>query len=580
MKLVSFLYSIWELKKIAMRNLLRHKVKTILTSLAIMVSVAVYIFLNSWLGGMAIESRRNIVNFEMGAAKLQTKLYFEKHDEMPSYETFMDWEIYREALSREGYVSAPRFIFNGTMFSHSGSAPILFHGVDPTFEAETMRYVPYVDFGRYVQNGNFEITLGTMAAERLRVGIPTRPLRQELDELISETAANNADAEFIRLLYDVAPTFTDFFSPDIVHVEGNERMILRRNVPQTDLDRYWNLIAATSRNDVRINAIIDIKAVPETIRPHRWEGELLPSLRGQDLALVESAYEYMDYMEAWLLIEEDERQLGLILDAMIRADYSGAVRHVNQVMDVVVVGVINSPAPLPNGNTAYIPLDVLQDESGMMLEGAVTELVIRERGAPDSRLPGASESAAAITAALERGLQSMGLELPEYLAVHTWIDYMADYLGYEAVQTGAPQVLAFLLFILSFLGISNTILMAILERTKETGMMRAMGMTDRQMIMTYMLEAGFLGFIGSVLGMILGCIINAPAVNPGIDFSAMADLLDGAIGFRTTGVFRSMWNIPLIIGTGIGATLIASFMAYFPTKKAVKMPITDSLRFE
>ena len=86
------LRGIYQLKIIAMRNLARHKVKTVLTSAAIMVSVAVYIFLNSWLGGMAIESRRNIVNFEMGAAKLQTKLYFEKKDEMPSYESFMGWE--------------------------------------------------------------------------------------------------------------------------------------------------------------------------------------------------------------------------------------------------------------------------------------------------------------------------------------------------------------------------------------------------------------------------------------------------------------------------------------------------------
>ena len=580
MRIIIFLFSIWELKKIAMRNLFRHKVKTILTSLAIMVSVAVYIFLNSWLGGMAIESRRNIVNFEMGAAKLQTRLYFERHDEMPSYETFMDWELYREALGREGYVSAPRFIFNGTLFSSTGSAPILFHGIDPVYEAETMRYVPYVDFGRWVQGGNFEITLGTQAAERLRVGIPTRPLRLDLEELIAEVANNPVEADFIRSLYDVAPTFVDFFSPELVHITGNERMVLRRNVPQVDLDRYWDLIAATSRNDVRINAIIDIKAVPETIRPHRWEGELMPALHGQDLVLVQSAYEYMDFMEAWLLIEEDEEQLERVLQAMIRAEYAGAIRHVNQLMDVVVVGVINSPAPLPNGNTAYIPLDVLQDDAGMMLHGAVTELVIRERGVPDSRLPGESESSGTITAALERGLAGMGLELPESLAVKTWIDYMSDYLGYEAIQTGAPQVLAFLLFILSFLGISNTILLAILERTKETGMMRAMGMTDKQMIMTYMLEAGFLGFIGSILGIILGCIINYPMVAYGIDFSAMADTIGGGIGFRTSGLFRSVWNIPLIIGTGIGATLIASCMAFFPTRKAVKMAITESLRFE
>ena len=82
---------IWQLKKIALRNLARHKVKTILTALAIMISVAVYIFLNSWLGGMAIISRRNIVNYELGAAKLQTHIHFEKHNEMPSYEVFTGW---------------------------------------------------------------------------------------------------------------------------------------------------------------------------------------------------------------------------------------------------------------------------------------------------------------------------------------------------------------------------------------------------------------------------------------------------------------------------------------------------------
>ncbi|MDR0498050.1 MAG: FtsX-like permease family protein [Treponema sp.] len=572
------LFGIWELKKIALRNLARHKVKTVLTSAAIMVSVAVYIFLNSWLGGMAVESRRNIVNFEIGAAKLQTKLYFEKKDEMPSYENFTGWEIYRDALDREGYCSAPRFVFSGTLFSASGSAPILFHAVEPQAETEVLRYVPYVDFGRYVQNGSFEIALGTVAAEKLKIGIPTRPYRLELEELIDYTAQSQSDRDFIRSLYlEAVPVAKGPFVMEEKTVAGNERMILRRNASRPDLDRYWSLIARTSRNDVRINAVIDIKAVPETIRPDKWEGELLPALRSEDVLLVKSAYEYADFMDAYLLMEEDEQRLDQVLTAMIRAGFSGAVRHVNQLVDAVVVGVINSPDPLPNGNTAYIPLDVLQDEAGMMLEGAVTELIIREKNAPDSKLPGKSESATAIAAALERGLAA---PLPGELGVKTWFDYSDEYLSYEAIQTGAPQVIAFLLLLLSFLGISNTILLAILERTKEIGMMRALGMTDRQMIIVYMLEAGFLGFIGAILGIILGCIVNYPVVVYGFDFSAMADTLSDGIGFRTTGVFRSVWNIPVIIGSGIVATLLSSFMAFFPTRKAVKMPITESLRFE
>jgi len=574
------LKGIYELKKIALRNLARHKVKTILTSAAIMVSVAVYIFINSWLGGMAIESRRNIVNYEIGAAKLQTKLYFEKKDEMPSYENFTDWEIYRNALDREGYASAPRYTFSGTLFSASGSAPIMFYAVDSPAEGEVLRYVPYVDFGRYVQNGKFEIALGTMAAEKLKVGIPTRPFRLELEDLIASAAQNRSDGDFIRSLYETAHLSAGLLSPEEKITEGNERMILRKNVPQSDLDRYWDIIAASGRNDVRINAVIDIKAVPETIRSDKWEAELLPALRVEDRPLLEAAYEYEDFMGAYFLVEEDEQRLGQVLDAMVRAGYSGAVRHVNQLLDVTVAGVINSPDPLPNGNTAYIPLDVLQDEAGMMLEGVVTELIIREKNVPDSRLPGKSESSAAITAALERGLAAQGLTLPEELAVHTWMEYMADYLGYEVIQTGVPQVITFLLFILSFLGISNTILLAIMERTREIGMMRALGMSDKQMIVTYMLEAGFLGFIGSVLGIILGCAVNYPMVKYGMDFSGMSDILGGDLGFRTTGEFRSVWDISVIIGSGIVATLLASFMAFFPTRRAVKKPITESLRFE
>ena len=571
------LSGIWELAKIAMRNLARHKVKTILTSSAIMISVAVYIFINSWLGGMAVESRRNIVNYDVSAAKLQTKLYFEKKDEKPGYENFKGWERYRDALDREGYNSAPRFVFSGLMLSNSGSAPILFNAVDPESEAKVLLYTQYVDFGRYPENGKFEIALGTLAAEKLKVGIPTRPRRLELEELVSQVAQNEADGDFIRSLYEEAKAPSGMFAAVEKTAAGNERMVLKKNAPRPDLGRLWGMVAATNRNDVRVSAVIDIKAVPETIRRDKWDGELMPALRGEDRALVEAAYASEEFVGGYLLTEEDEERLKLVLDAMVRADFQGAVRHVNQLVDAVVVGVINCPDPVPNGNVAYIPLDALQDEAGMMLEGAVTELLIRGKNVPPHRLPGGNESAAAITAALERGL---GEPLPDDLAVFFWMDYVKDYLAYEAAETGMPQIIVFLLLFLSFLGISNTILLAILERTKEIGMMRALGMTDGQMVTVYMLEAGFLGFIGSVLGMVLGCAINYPMVKYGLNLSDMADSLGGGIGFRVTTVMRSVWNIPLVIGSGAAATVLASLMAYFPTKRAVKMEITDSLRFE
>ncbi|MDR2304520.1 MAG: hypothetical protein LBE10_08040, partial [Treponema sp.] len=97
--------------RMAFRNLARHKVKTVLSILAITVSVAAYVVMDGWITGMNVISRRNIVSYEIGAAKLQTKMYFEKLDDKPMYENFENWERYEAALDRAGYSAAPRFVF-------------------------------------------------------------------------------------------------------------------------------------------------------------------------------------------------------------------------------------------------------------------------------------------------------------------------------------------------------------------------------------------------------------------------------------------------------------------------------------
>ncbi|GHT85784.1 ABC transporter permease [Spirochaetia bacterium] len=439
--------SIIELKRISFRNLARHRVKTILTCIAIMVSVAMYIFVDGWLVGMNIESKRNIVNYEMGAAKLQTRAYLDLLDEKPMYENFAGWERYAAALDAAGYDSAPRFVFSGALFSETGSAPIEFNAIDPGADAALLRYADWVEQGRFINSGAFEIVLGAETAKKLHVGGITNGI------------ADN--------------------------------------------------------NNVRISTVIDIK------------------------------------------------------------DEGGLVRHVYQIIDAVVVGTINSPNPKNNNNCAWIPLDVLQDDAGMMLEGRITELLIRAKNADDSAVPGPFESPQTITANIA-GL----VTLPPELGIFGWETYSVDYLAASAGDNWSSRIMVIILFILSFLGIANTMLLAILERTKEIGMMRAQGMSDGQLVFTYMLEAGMVGFFGAALGVIIGCLINIPMVKYGIDYSQALEAMGGNMGYRVNGIFRSAWNVPVIIGTGIIAVLLSSVTAFFPTRRALKMPITESLRFE
>jgi ABC-type lipoprotein release transport system permease subunit len=570
-----------ELKRMAFRSLARHKVKTVLTCAAIMVSVTVYIWMDSWIGGMFMESRRNIINYEMGAAKLQTKLYFNKKDELPGYESFAGWEDYAEILEKAGYNAAPRYTFSGTLYSLTGSAPVVINACDPDAEARTLAYTSYVEPGRYIQKNEFGIALGLMTADKLKAGVPTRPEPVELEKLLASGGFNRVDEAFIRGCYvpmEVKVQFGE--SREYAAERARNRMILKRDLPRKDLDRLWDLVDRTGRNDVRISTVIDYKMAPESIRKDKWDADLWPLLNREERRLVGGAYVFDELIGAYLLVEEDPAELDGILSAMIRAGFSGAVRHVNQVIDAKVVGLVNSPDPFTNYNIGYMPLDVLQDEAGMMLEGRITELLIRDKTMGPADMTSKIETSAAIRAALDTGLAKRGMKLDEELDVFFWLDYVKDYLGYEAMESGSTKIFSIVLFLLAFIGISNTMLLAILERTREIGMMRALGMTNGQMIFMYMIEAGFLGLIGSVSGIIAGCLLNIPMVKYGVDFSEMMEQMGGNMGYRIAGNFRGTWRPGVIIGSGIAATILASLMALIPARRATKMEITESLRFE
>lgn len=494
-----------ELFGIAFRNLSRHRVKTIITITGVAVSVALYIFMDAWLLGMNLDSRRNIVSYETGAAKIQTVGYFEKKDDLPMYESFSHWRRTVQALEAAGYIAAPRMVFSGTLYSRSGSAPMVFHGVDPEAERRVLRYTNYLELGRYPKVGAFEIALGLLAAEKLKLQIPQRIPAQELEERLKRMALRPEEEAFVRGLYES-------------HVSGSSEGVysLRRDVLREDLDRLWELLLSSGENDVRISTVIDIK------------------------------------------------------------DESGKIRHVYQVMEAKVVGIVNSPNPKTNGNVAYIPLDVLSGEAGLLLEDQVTEILVRASDARDGILPGPKETPQAIEEALRR----VGFPLPHPLQVYGWEDYVKDYIAASRQDDVTSRIMILLLFILSFLGIANTMLMAILERTREIGMLRALGMTDGELVLSYLVEAGMIGLVGGIVGMILGSLANIPMVNHGIDYSSMARELSGDFGYRITALFRSAWNPATIVGSGIVATLISALLSIPPTLRALKMPVTESLRFE
>jgi ABC-type lipoprotein release transport system permease subunit len=526
---------------------------------------------------MTIDSLRNLISYETGAAKLQTRVYFDKLDDKPMYENFRGWERYAAALDKAGYAAAPRFVFGGTLYSTTGSAPVEFHGIDPERDGTVMRLADSVEFGRFIRPGEFGIVLGAVTADKLKTGIPTRPTKFELENEILPTLPEG-EREFARGLYQRAEQKKrGAFDPkELELAEGDERYILRRDLSAAEADKYWALLEEAGRMHLQISTVIDIKAAPENVRKDKYEADLLPVFSAAERGLFERAYSYDELLEAWLLETEDAALLEQALAAMVRVDYSGAIRHVNQLIPVTLVGMVNSPNPQLNYNTAFMPLDALAGDTGMMLDGEVTELIIRLKDADHAALPGKGESAAAILAAIEAGAGP----LPPELGVEDWRGYGKDAIAAAEGDNWSTRIMIIILFILSFLGIANTMLLAILERTREIGMIRAQGMTDGQLVFTLMLEAGLVGLIGSAIGVLAGCLINIPMIDPGISFGGMTEAMGGNIGYRISVVFRSAWNVPVIIYTGIAATVLSALVTFFPAKRAIKMSITESMRFD
>jgi ABC-type lipoprotein release transport system permease subunit len=231
-----------------------------------------------------------------------------------------------------------------------------------------------------------------------------------------------------------------------------------------------------------------------------------------------------------------------------------------QTLDLEVVGILNCPNPLINQGMIFLPLDLA--DAALEMEGAVSEIAVSfpEWQEPAGRL-----------AEIRRSLAGF----PE-LAVAGWRELALDFLAIAEGKRAGTGVLLLLIFIIAAVGISNTMLMAVYERVREIGMMRAMGMRDLSIRLAFLLEAGGIGLIGSGVGLALGVGLNWYMVRWGLNLGALVG--DMQIGYRVHSIFRSAWNPQALVGALAFGVLASMVISFIPSSRALKLEITDCLR--
>jgi len=132
----------------------------------------------------------------------------------------------------------------------------------------------------------------------------------------------------------------------------------------------------------------------------------------------------------------------------------------------------------------------------------------------------------------------------------------------EAVLGGVAAIS----LIVAGLGIINTMTISVMERTREIGVMKAIGAKNRHILLMFLMEALLTGLIGGVAGVILGFFTGQIA----------SSVITYSVGMVLPSVFS------LRIGVvGVGFAVVTGVLAgFYPARRASKLPPVEALRYE
>ena len=131
--------------------------------------------------------------------------------------------------------------------------------------------------------------------------------------------------------------------------------------------------------------------------------------------------------------------------------------------------------------------------------------------------------------------------------------------------------LALVALLLSCLGIANTMYTAVLERTKEIGVLKALGARSRDVLLLFIAEAAGIGFAGGLVGVLI-------AVGLGRLGNAAVDRLTQSVSATAFDVFRT--DVPVLLVAVMLAVVLSTISGLLPALRAARQDPSRALRYE
>jgi len=162
--------------------------------------------------------------------------------------------------------------------------------------------------------------------------------------------------------------------------------------------------------------------------------------------------------------------------------------------------------------------------------------------------------------------------------VLTWKQTQADLAGLIAMDKSGNYIMQVLIGLLIAAGILNTLLMSVLERSREFGVMMAIGMSPTTLFKLVLVESLWLALIGLVLGIIITIPWYAYLHYVGIDFSGAMEGDYSAGGVLVDTMVRIRLFKESIIAILAGVFTLTLLSGIYPAWRAGRTPPVESLR--
>ncbi len=228
-----------------------------------------------------------------------------------------------------------------------------------------------------------------------------------------------------------------------------------------------------------------------------------------------------------------------------------------------VVGIVNTGIGMLDRRQFYVPLSAAQFQLAM--DDMALEVVCKVA----SGLNGSFEA----KERLRNSLASAGFT---NVSAVPWQEQGFVYQSVQPVNF-VRGLLMFLLGILAATTVINTILMSVIERTREIGALRAMGFTRGTVIKLILTEAFLIGLVATIIGVVIGMSVALFLAQTGIDYTKMASGMDNFdLPFRL--VIYPDPNVMTAVKSAFFGLLIALGAAWYPARVAVRLQPVEALR--